>query len=173
MAPAFFALGFGNFIGNIDTVSAILYIAGIILLFVEMFIPGFGIAGGIGTALIIVGIIMTATSVLEAVLMFLILLALVALVLVLILRSAKKGKLSKKLILRSAATRGEGFSASEDTSSLVGFEGVAATKLRPAGTGEFDGKRLDVVSDGEFIEPGSKIKITSAQGRKIVVKSIK
>jgi len=173
MSFIFSALSFGEFFRSIETVPAILFVIGIVLLIAEIFVPGFGFSGGTGTALIIIGIIMTANNFLEAFILILILLAIVTLFLILVLRSAKNGRLSKKLVLRSAATREEGFSTSDDNSSLIGLEGVAATMLRPAGTGDFDGIRLDVVSEGEFIEPGAKIKIAFAQGRRIIVKPIK
>jgi len=54
----------------------------------------------------------------------------------------------------------------------VGQEGVALTVLRPAGTGEFAGRRLDIVTDGDFIERGTKIKIIRTEGRRIVVEPV-
>ena len=39
----------------------------------------------------------------------------------------------------------------EDMQKLVGREGVSLTPLRPSGNGDFDGEKLDVVSDGAFI----------------------
>jgi membrane-bound ClpP family serine protease len=137
-----------------------------------MFMPGFGIAGGTGTALVIVGIILAADTFMEALILSLVLFALLALVILLAIHSAKRGKLSKKLVLRSAATREEGFSAADASPELVGKEGIALTALRPAGIGEFDGERLDVVSEGGFIQAGVKIKIVFSQGMRIVVKPV-
>jgi membrane-bound ClpP family serine protease len=161
-----------SFVEGIETLQAILFILGLILLIVEMFIPGFGIAGGTGLALLILGIILTARTPFEAFVMVIILVFVVALVLAVILRSAKRGKLSKKLILWSSARHEEGFSTSSDTSPLLGKEGIALTVLRPAGSGEFEGKRLDVVTDGTFLESGTKIKIVRTEGRRIVVEPI-
>jgi membrane-bound ClpP family serine protease len=164
------ALNLLSFVENIGTVQTVLFILGLALLVAEMFMPGFGIAGGCGVILIAAGIIMTARTPFEAFVMISILILLVILLLVIILRSAKKGKLSKKLILRSAATREEGFSATGESASLIGKEGLAVTQLRPSGTGVFDGQRFDVVSEGIFIEPGTKIKIVHTEGRRIVVR---
>ena len=161
-----------SFLGGIGTLQTILFILGLGLLFVEIFVPGFGIAGGTGIVLLTIGIIMTARTPFEAFMMVLILLMLIAVVLIVILRSAKKGKLSKKLILRSASKREDGFSATSDTTALVSKEGVAITLLRPSGIGEFDGQRIDVVSEGSYIQPGTKIKIVKTEGRRIVVKPI-
>ncbi|HZW49129.1 MAG TPA: NfeD family protein, partial [Bacillota bacterium] len=92
--------------------------------------------------------------------------------LMIILRSAKKGKLAKKLILRLTSKREDGYSATSDHTALLGKEGLALSLLRPSGMGEFDGQRLDVVSEGLYIEPGTKIKIVQTEGRRIVVKPI-
>ena len=167
------AMGIFSFVENIETLPAILFVLGLALLFVEAFLPGFGVAGGTGLLLLIVGIVLTAESAFEAIVMIVILLLLVAAVLFIILRSAKRGRLSRILVLRSSANRESGFSATEDYSAMVGKEGVALTTLRPAGTAEFDGQRLDVVSEGAFIEKGEKVRITRSEGRRIIVQPLK
>ena len=50
-----------------------------------------------------------------------------------------------------------GFSANEDNSSLLNKEGEAVTRLRPSGIALIDSKRVDVVTDGEFLEAGAKV----------------
>jgi len=172
MGVLYLSINIFSFLEGIDTLSAILFIIGLLLLVVEMFIPGFGFAGGTGLVLLILGIILTARTPFEAFVMVTILLLLTAGALAIILRSAKKGKLSRKLILWSAAKHEDGFSSSSDMSALSGKEGIALTVLRPAGSGEFLGQRLDVVTDGTFIEKGKKIKIIRVEGRRILVESI-
>lgn len=166
------ALGLFGFIENIGTVQAVLFSIGLILLFAEIFMPGLGVAAVIGTIAMIAGIILTARTPFEAFIMSVILLLLITLVLFIILRSAKKGKLSKSLILRAASRKEEGFSSASDNTALIGKEGVALTQLRPSGIGDIDGKRLDVVSEGTYIEPGTKIIVIHTEGRRIVVKPI-
>ena len=46
----------------------------------------------------------------------------------------------------------------------------AVTLLRPSGTAEFDGVRLPVVSDGEFVSPGTAVQVVTVQGNRIVVR---
>ena len=166
------ALNVFSFVEGIGTLQGVLIGLGMLLLLVEAFIPGFGIAGISGLVMVAIGIILTARTAFEALMMVLILLLFVALVLWIILRSAKKGKLAKKLILWSAAKHEEGFRTSADNSAFVGREGIALTVLRPAGSGDFSGERLDVVTDGTYIESGTKIKIVRTEGRRIVVKAI-
>lgn len=172
MFTALNSLGVFSFINDIGVLQAVLLIAGLLLLVVEAFTPGFGLAGGTGLVLVIVGIFLTARGPLDVIIMFSILIVIVAILLLIILRSAKKGKLSRKLILKSASRQQDGYSAVETDRSLLGQEGVALTILRPAGSAEFDGKRLDVVTEGNFIESGSKIKVVGVEGRRIVVEKI-
>ena len=152
---------------------AILFIVGLLLMLVEAFIPGFGIAGGAGLVLLVVGIVLTAETAMDVVIMVVLLLLIIAVLLFFILRSAKRGKLSRILILRSSESRESGYTASEDYSSMVGKEGVALTTLRPAGTGEFDGQRMDVVSEGAYIEKGERVRIVRSEGRRIIVQPLK
>ena len=55
---------------------------------------------------------------------------------------------------------------------LVGDQGVAASKLRPAGKAQIGDHFLDVVSDGPFINSGVKVEVISVQGNKVTVKRI-
>ncbi len=64
--------------------------------------------------------------------------------------------------LRGAASRSE-------LSALPGKEGIAISDLRPAGTIEVEGKLLDGVSDGSFIESGTPITVQSLDGNRIIV----
>ncbi len=53
--------------------------------------------------------------------------------------------------------------------AMVGRVGTAATVLRPTGAMEIDGQRLDVVTEGEFIEAGTRIRVLYVQGPRVVV----
>ena len=64
-------------------------------------------------------------------------------------------------------------SLSDDAAKeLIGLEGECLTALRPSGNADFDGRRLDVVSAGEFIEKGSRVRIEAVEGLRILVKKI-
>jgi len=160
-----------SFWESIGTVQAILFIVGLLLLIFEAFTPGFGIAGGSGLVLIIIGIFLTGQKPADYLIMFLILIVIIGLLMLIILRSAKKGKL-KKIVLRSATSQQDGYSSTDNYSQLIGAEGLALTVLRPAGTGEFGSQRLDVVTEGEFLEKGAKIIIVRTEGRRIVVERL-
>lgn len=57
--------------------------------------------------------------------------------------------------------------------SLTGKRGIAATTLRPAGTCEFDGQRVDSVSEAEAIEAGTLVEVVRVVGLKVIVKPVK
>ncbi|MCI0650972.1 MAG: hypothetical protein L0Z55_03725 [Planctomycetes bacterium] len=60
-----------------------------------------------------------------------------------------------------------------EAGTLVGVEGTAVTALRPSGVAIIHGKRFDVVSrSGEFIEAGSRVQVMAADGNRIVVRPL-
>ena len=63
-----------------------------------------------------------------------------------------------------------GYVSSDDYTSYLGQYGTAVTLLRPSGIAEFDGVRLSVVSEGEFIPLGTRVQIVEVQGSRIVVR---
>lgn len=54
---------------------------------------------------------------------------------------------------------------------LLGQVGVALTTLRPAGTVGFNGKRIDVVADGGYVEKGKSVKVIAVEGLRVVVRA--
>jgi membrane-bound serine protease (ClpP class) len=57
-------------------------------------------------------------------------------------------------------------------SELVGKVGTAMTVLRPAGKAEIDGRYVDVVSDGPFLNEGTTIEVVRVSGNRIVVRGV-
>lgn len=164
---------FFSFIYNIDILVSIFFFLGFLMVIIEMFHPGFGAPGIIGGSLLALGIIFTARSVQDALIMIIIIILILGGVLTLVLQSATRGRLSKSLILSKSQNKQEGYIGVEDLQYFVGREGVAVTTLRPSGMADIDGVKLDVVSDGEFIQKGTCVEIVRVEGRKILVQSIK
>ena len=52
------------------------------------------------------------------------------------------------------------------------MEGISQSDLRPSGWALVDGQRIFVVSEGDFIEKGSKLKIHSVDGNRVVVRKL-
>jgi len=168
-----FGLFFGaNFmIGAARIWTVALFILGLLLLLIEMFIPGFGIFGISGIVSVIIGLIMSFPNPVQA--FYSITFSLIAscLILYFLGKYLKKAPVFDRLILRMKQEKSQGYSAtSVNASEFLNREGIALTTLRPAGAADFDGQKLDVLADGEFIPAGSKIKVIRVEGSKIVVK---
>ena len=58
----------------------------------------------------------------------------------------------------------------EQRARYLGKKGVAVTPLRPTGIAEIDGERIEVVTEGDFISPGSQIKVVAMDRRKYFVR---
>jgi membrane-bound serine protease (ClpP class) len=73
--------------------------------------------------------------------------------------------------LRKTLSREEGISSQpSDLDSYMDMQGTAVTDLRPAGTAVINGKRVDVVTRGEYLEKGSAIIVTTVTGNQIIVR---
>ncbi len=55
---------------------------------------------------------------------------------------------------------------------LAGKDGVAVTNLRPSGSVELEGERYDVVTEGEFIGPGTPVRVTKVEGFRVLVEAV-
>ncbi|MBM4032947.1 MAG: hypothetical protein FJ291_14325 [Planctomycetes bacterium] len=64
-------------------------------------------------------------------------------------------------------------SEAEGRQELVGRRGKAVSTLRPAGRAEFDGEPLDVVTEGDLIEPGEQVEVAEVHGNRIVVRRVR
>lgn len=147
---------------------------GLIFVIIEMFVPGFGFFGITGGALLLLGIFLAARNVTEGLVLTLIIALILGIALVVILQFMSKGNFKKlPIILNSSTSKEEGYIAVEDLKDLLGQQGEALTDLRPAGAADFDGMRMDVVSDGEYILKGQKVRVASVEGRRVLVKPVK
>ena len=152
---------------------------GLILVAMEIFfIPGFGIAGILGIASLLGGLGLSligsgATwdswlSALGQVSLSIIVAILVALFL---LRYFQRLPFGKRLLLKTSLLSKEGYASSpEEDQRWLGKRGTAATDLHPSGIAHLNGNRLDVVSDGEFINAGQPVEVVRVDGNRIVVR---
>jgi membrane-bound ClpP family serine protease len=160
------------FLTQMSIWSILCFLGGFALVIFEMFVPGFGLPGIIGVILLFLGVVVTADTLIEATVMIILILAFLGVLLSVILHSATKGRLSKTLILNDSLKRESGFSGTEELAYFLGKEGISTTILRPSGTCDFDGVRLDVITQGEFLPRNTKVKIIKVEGRRIVVQKI-
>ncbi|MDF2988317.1 MAG: hypothetical protein K0R50_3827 [Eubacterium sp.] len=157
---------------SIDPVSAVCFILGLALVIFEMFHPGLSFPGILGGILIIVGVVLTAKTLMDVLILIILVLAILGIALTIVVHSATKGHLSRVLVLSDSLDKEVKNTMYEDLDYFVGNEGVTLTPLRPSGSTDFDGVRLDVISDGEFIDKGRRVKIIRMEDRKFIVKEI-
>lgn len=158
-----------------NTAIVICFAAGMALLVLEAFMPGFGLPGISGGILGLASVVLTYIShgLLAAMCVLLVFLALLAIAVSMSLRSAAKGSLSKsRLVLNSTESNEAGYRSVEDMQVFIGREGEVISTLRPTGIAEFDGVRLNVSSEGTFIQPGVKVRIIRADGSAVIVRPV-
>ena len=145
------------------SVIILIFLAGLVAIVIELFLPGvvlgllgfLAVAGSIIYAAVggyyVTAVVLTAATI-----------ALVPVFLVL-----WKSVLSKVMSLKADEV---GFRPSTTIDeSLVGLEGMALSPLRPSGIAELDGRRHHVVTRGEMLERGSRIKVIEVSGNRVVV----
>jgi membrane-bound serine protease (ClpP class) len=186
---------FGHYVAGLAGMEELaLIMLGLILLLVEIFlIPGFGVTGIAGIALMIIGgglaIIphipdapplsgvepLTWDSFLPSVFrQFLYSLLIIAVGVFILRRYLPRTSLYRSFVLSNDMAASKGFvSVDLDAQqALLGQEGSAYTLLRPAGTAIIDGRRVDVISNGDFIPKGSRIRVVASEGTAVVVEKI-
>ena len=55
---------------------------------------------------------------------------------------------------------------------LVGADGVTLTPLRPGGLAQFGAERVDVVTSGEPLDKGERIRVLSVDGPRVLVRAV-
>ncbi len=176
------SLFFGShlIIGLAGLEELLIFGAGAVLLAVEVFvIPGIGLFGLLGGAGIVAGLYLSlmgdaafvddlarAGWILSTAFFIVLITGWVPLK-----RLPRSDRLFRSGILLASRTDKEiGYEAALTRPDLVGSEGVAITDLRPSGTGLFQDERLDVVSESEWIEEGTPIRVVSSEGYRHVVR---
>ncbi|SFP20680.1 NfeD family protein [Salibacterium halotolerans] len=164
---------FGHMIAGFAGYEALILAgAGLILLAVELFIPGFGIFGLLGAGAFIASLFFASYSTLNIAVSILIALILSVVTVIMMFSVFKKRGPVKRFVLEDSVTTDEGFISNENRPELIGQTGKSLTPLRPSGSMQMGDERLDVVSEGGYIEKGRDVKIVKAEGSRIVVRDI-
>jgi membrane-bound serine protease (ClpP class) len=152
-----------------------LVVVGLILLVLEVFVlPGFGVAGVLGILAMLAGLsssFFNEGATLNAVLVASSRVAISSVTALaagfVLMRFLPVLPGGKKLVL--ATTLSPGGRSESDSSLQPGLVGVTLTPLRPAGIASFSGRRVDVVSTGEFIACNQAIEVLHDEGNRVVV----
>ena len=151
-----------------NIIILICFILGAGLIVLEAFMPGFGVPGISGIVLQLIALWQTWVKygTMTALIALCVSVVVTGCLVLLALRSAAKGKLGRsKLFLQENETP---VSPQETQQEYLGKVGTTVTALRPSGIAEFEGKRLNVVSDGLFVEAGTKVEIRKCDGGRLV-----
>lgn len=171
--------GTGMILELASTLEIALFVIGVVLLLLEIFvIPGFGIAGVGGIILIVAGLflglisdfpLVTGDMISDALIQMAGALALAIIMVIALSKILPKSTAFSKLILNSGISSTSGYSSYTTLDHLEGEIGKTFTVLRPSGTALLKNKRFDVVTEGEYIEKGVKVIVTKISGSKVVV----
>jgi membrane-bound serine protease (ClpP class) len=160
----------------------ILFGAGVVLIAVEVFIiPGFGLFGVLGGVGVLGGIYMSMIGGVPTLPDFAQAGAVLSVTLLIILITSwallrhlpHSNRLARSgVFLMTKGERGEGWASASPRPDLMGKEGRAMTDLRPSGTVLIGEERLDAVSESEWIEDGTDVRVVSSEGYRLVVRPL-
>lgn len=150
----------------------LLFIVAVLFVFIELFLPG-GVFGIMGLLAFAGSIVLGFQRYNEAGLWIAAGELVVATVLVVVgIKYFPKSYAGKILILGRSLDKKQGYSGTEALEEYVGKEGVSLTHLRPAGIANIDSRRLDVVTEGTFIDKDKNLKVIRVEGNRVVVREI-
>lgn len=171
-------LGFGFFfagnflVGNSEWVSLILFITGLILLIIEGIVPGFGLPGISGIILMSIGTILAMGNIVSGLISISIAILITTAIMILLIKYGKKTSKFDKIVLTASQGTDKGYISSLSKDEYLGKEGVSLSDLRPSGFVEIDGKKIDALSDRNFIPDKTAIKVVRVEGSKIFVRRV-
>ncbi|MCI0640115.1 MAG: hypothetical protein L0Y72_29145 [Gemmataceae bacterium] len=153
----------------------VLIVVGLLLMAGEIFLPTGGILGAVGIAGLIAGIAMTfyekPTQGLITLIAVFILIPILGPIL---MHYWPKTALGRKMFLEGPeddATVAK-MPVVLELEQLRGRYGKTVSALRPAGVTDFDGKRVDTISEGEMIEPGHWVRCIDVRAGRVIVRAV-
>ncbi len=183
-----FGLVFGSkiFVGLASYTELLLFVTGLVLILLEIFvIPGFGIAGISGILLLIVSLFLASQSFVIPtlpwqvaltkawIMQFSIVLISFFLGVLLLGKLIPRTSFAQKIALQTELSGNGGFSdVSIDYNKYLGKQGIAISMLRPSGKARFADDLLDVISDTAFISAQTPIRVIRIEGKKLFVEEI-
>jgi hypothetical protein len=189
-ALAFMLFFWSKFLhGTAGWLEVLLFVGGVFCLLMELLVlPGFGVFGLGGGAMIVVSLVLasqtfilpqTESQITELRTSLMTLAAAVACIVVAALglrRYLPETPLFRTLMLNPPADEElvdlDYRESVADFSYLVGEQGTATTNLMPAGKAEFDGRLVDVISEGLAIDRGQTVVVTKARGNRVLVRAV-
>lgn len=145
-------------------VVVLIYMAGVALIVLEALLPGM-ILGFIGMAGVVLSIIYGFEH------DWLIGTAQVVITLV-VIPVAFYMAFKRLSVKASISAESGGVSFGKDYQKYLGLEGEAIMDLHPSGMVLIDGKKVDVVTAGESIEKGRRVRVVKVEGNRVIVRAL-
>ena len=166
------ALFFGTHVyaGFSDAAVVALGVLGVLGILLELHVfPGHGVAGGAGALALLAAVVLAfgVPFVYVAVQALAIAIVVAALVLGFSSRAFPQNAFMRRVAF--SAAQGPEYVASEDHSALLGRTGFATSFLRPAGVASVDGRRVDVLTEGDFVPAGAAVRVSRIEGARVFV----
>lgn len=145
---------------------------GLALIVAEILFPSLGLLSLLATAALVAAVLVafgesTATGV-----KFLVASALlVPAAIVLGLKLFPRSPMGKHMVAPGLSFEGEAATDARDRAA-IGREGTVESALRPTGIARIDGRRVDVVTRGELLEPGTRVRVVEVSGNRLVVAAV-
>jgi len=140
---------------------------GFILFLIELLTPGFGVPGIAGIVFIVIG---CYTALKQSLFLGIVASLVSILTVILFFKIFAKSPVWRKIRLDIKEEKEKGFISAEDLSYLLNKTGTAITVLRPSGIALIEGKRINVTTEGRFIDKDKKVKVVKVEGNTVIVK---
>jgi membrane-bound serine protease (ClpP class) len=179
-----------QFSGQVVVLASLLFILGLCLILLEVFVlPGFGVSGIVGIILMLGSLALVMFNVIpsssgewlelagKAAQLVMALMGSVVLSII-IARFLPSIPYANKLMLMppgekpGAELEAPALPGVAEAASLLGVVGTTVTVLRPAGSVRFGDRFIDVVTDGAYVEAGTRVQVIEVEGTRIVVKEV-
>lgn len=150
----------------------IFLLIGLVLIFIEFFVPGaiMGIAGGIFVFISLILFAATSDSALAVAAYTIGVLVILVLLVKFALWRIRSAKPNRSILSNDAQV---GYQASSFDASLIGKRGIVVTDLKPGGHVLVDGKRVQAISQSGYLVRGDEIEVIGGQEESLIVKRIK
>ena len=154
--------------------AVFLYILCAILLVIEIFVPSFGLLTVLSLLCLAGGIaLFFKMGVTAGYIGIFLAIILIPAVLIIVYRIFPKTSMGKKLTLQKVVrAKGDAIQDSAVLQQMLNRTGIVVTPLRPVGMCEFDGQKLECVSESGYIPIQKKVKIIHIEGTQLTVRAV-
>ena len=166
----------GTLFDGLGIIPMIIFAIGIIFCLIEIFVPGFGVFGILGSIFIVGGVIgryFLDYDIQHLIIMVMFVITIIAIAILIMWFSVKHGMLSRSPIIENKTAISTSVDYDDkELLKLLGKITFAETQFIPTGRFTYNDESYCATSYGEYIEKGSKIQIVEVSGTTIYVKKV-